>query len=133
MNNVIRKVSVVSTTCVIAIAGLAGCSTTGQHIDNGAELAKISSSAANTVVFGKFRLVSNGQDEAEGLFGSSARLKIVGEGQGQEIVGRVGRDGEFAWVLGPGEYSVRGLSVGSAVSRSCTGVTAILASAWKRR
>ena len=114
MGNVNRKFGVISIACAIAVAGLSGCSTTGRHIDSGAELAKISSSASDTVVFGQFRLIRNGQEvrQGEGLFGSSARLTLIGEGQ-REIVGKVGRNGEFAWVLPPGEYSVSSLSFGN--------------------
>lgn len=115
MGNVNRKFGVFTIACAIAAAGISGCSTTGRHIDSGAELAKISSSASDTVVFGQFRLIRNGQEvrQGEGLFGSSARLKLVGEGQGREIVGKVGRNGEFAWVLTPGEYSVSSVSIGN--------------------
>jgi hypothetical protein len=112
MSNVNRKFIVFTATCAIAIAGLSGCSTTGRNIDSGAELAKVSSSASDTVVFGRFRVVRNGQEAklGDGLVGSSARLKLIGDGQSREIVGKVGRNGEFAWVLQPGDYSVNSVA-----------------------
>ncbi len=90
----------------LAATALAGCSTTAGTIDNGDQLAK-AADGSDSVVFGKFTLVRNG-DEAklnDGFFATTASLHVVAE-DGHKIVGRVGKGGEFAWVLAPGDYQI---------------------------
>jgi len=86
----------------------AGCSTTTKSIDSETELAKALVSPDSAVVFGKFRLVRNGDTVklGNGIFANSATLRLIQDGVGDTIVGQVGRNGEFAWVLQPGEYRV---------------------------
>jgi hypothetical protein len=86
---------------------LAGCSTTAGTIDSGDKLAK-AANGSDSVVFGKFTLVRNGEEAKlnDGMFATTASLHVIREdGQGK-IVGRVGKDGEFAWALAPGDYRI---------------------------
>ena len=112
MNNVTRKIKVISMTCVVALVGLAGCGTAVATIHSGEELARASVDATVTVGFGQFRLVRNGQeaDLGDGVFASSAALQLFDSEDGCDITGKVGKDGEFAWALHPGEYSVSSVS-----------------------
>src|SRR6056297_3987782 len=101
-----RLISVAAGGCLLA--GLSGCATTAANIDSAAELARESGresgNPAATVVFGRFELLRNGHDVAfgDGIFASSATLNLAAAGDAQPIVGRIGRDGEFAWALKPG-------------------------------
>lgn len=91
----------------LASLALAGCSTTAGTIDNGKKLAKVAN-GSDSVVFGKFTLVRNGEQAKlnDGMFATTASLQVVGDdGQGT-VIGRVGKDGEFAWALAPGNYRV---------------------------
>ncbi|MEM8814631.1 MAG: hypothetical protein AAGE85_02330 [Pseudomonadota bacterium] len=91
---------------IVAAIGMSGCSTTAS-IESSEQLAKRADSG-ETVVFGKFRLIRNG-DEAKlgsGLFASGANLHLVNLAGGGELIAKVGRDGEFAWALEPGNYEV---------------------------
>ena len=106
----IRKTGFISTTCVIAVIGLAGCANTATNIDSGATLAQTKRSDIDAVVFGKLRLIRNGEvaRAGEGMFKSSATLHFHGNGS-QEITAKIGGEGEFAWALPPGEYTVSGI------------------------
>ena len=91
----------------LAATALAGCSTTTGTIDNGDKLARVAKTS-DGVVFGKFTLVRNGEEAKlnAGLFATTASLHVAGEdGQGK-MIGRVGKDGEFAWALAPGDYRI---------------------------
>jgi hypothetical protein len=112
MSNVIRKIAFISMSCAVAFAGLTGCSATGNSIDSRVELAKISTNSTDSVVFGKFRLIQNGQETRLGdrFLTASATLNLFDNSEGRAITGKVGRDGEFAWVLPAGDYSVSGIS-----------------------
>jgi len=109
-----RLISVAAGGCLLA--GLSGCATTAANIDSAAELARESGhesgresgNPAATVVFGRFELLRNGHDVAfgDGIFASSATLNLAAAGDAQPIVGKIGRDGEFAWALEPGTYRV---------------------------
>ncbi|WP_405232014.1 hypothetical protein [Lentisalinibacter salinarum] len=90
------------------LAGLSGCATTAGNIDSAAELAGETGEPAATVVFGRFELMRNGHQVAfgDGIFASSATLNLAEAGSPQPIVGRIGRDGEFAWALEPGTHRV---------------------------
>lgn len=107
MNTFFRNIAV-TTACVFGAVGLTGCATTSSSIDSSAELAQATQSKDAGVVFGKFRLVRNGQDVqlGEGVFANSATLHLNQDGDAREIVGKVGRDGQFAWVLQPGDYHI---------------------------
>ncbi len=92
---------------ITAGAMLAGCSTTSGSIDSGEKLAK-ASNGADAVIFGKFRLIRNGREARldDGFFASTAVLHVSDGNGGKEIIGKVGKDGEFAWVLAPGDYKI---------------------------
>lgn len=102
----IRNLNVTKIICLIAAAGLAGCASTAKNIESGETLEKAASVATDTIVFGKFRLVRNGEEIrlGEGIFANSATLELQRSGSNGKIVGEVGRDGEFAWALEPGSY-----------------------------
>lgn len=106
MNWFIRNLNVTKIICLLAVAGLAGCASTARNIDSGEVLDRASSAATEGIVFGKFRLVRNGQEIqlGDGIFANSATLHLQKSDNGREIVGEVGRDGEFAWALAPGVY-----------------------------
>lgn len=108
MQRSIRNLHVTTIICLIAAAGLAGCASTAKNIGSGETLDEAVSAATDTVVFGKFRLVRNGQEIrlGEGIFANSATLELQKSGSDGRIVGEVGRDGEFAWALEPGSYSM---------------------------
>ena len=106
MTRSIRNLNVTKIICLIAVAGLAGCASTAKHIGSGETLEKAASVTTDTIVFGKFRLVRNGEEIrlGEGIFANSATLQLQKSGSDGKIVGEVGRDGEFAWALEPGSY-----------------------------
>lgn len=111
MKNVIRSLAK-SVTYLGAAALFSGCATTAPSIDHADQLAQATDMTAEKVVIGKFRLVRNGEevDFGEGVFANSAKLHIYQDGANQEIVGKVGRDGEFAWVLEPGDYMLSSIA-----------------------
>lgn len=106
MDRIRRLVSLAAGGCLFA--ALSGCATTAGNIDSAAELAREARDPAATVVFGRFELLRNGHEVAfgDGIFASSATLNLAEAGSAQPIVGRIGRDGEFAWALEPGTYRV---------------------------
>jgi len=86
---------------------ITGCSTT-ETIDSSDRLADVVD-GGEKIVFGKFRLVRNGEeaDIGDGIFGTTAEIHFVnGDGE-RGIVGKVGKRGEFAWALEPGSYRVK--------------------------
>ena len=97
----------------VALAALfSGCAMTAQSIDHADQLAQTPDVAPEKVVFGKFRLVRNGQEVRFGdsIFANSAKLHLYQDGADQEIIGKVGRDGEFAWALEPGDYTLSSIA-----------------------
>jgi hypothetical protein len=111
MTKVIRNLAK-SVTYLAAAALFSGCAVTAQSIDHADEVAQASDVSAEKVVFGKFRLLRNGQEVefGEGIFANSARLHLFQDGADQEIVGKVGRDGEFAWLMEPGDYKLSSIA-----------------------
>jgi hypothetical protein len=107
MNGSTRKIFATAAICCLALAGIAGCANTAQNIDSTADLAK-ATAASDAVVIGKFRLVRNGQEAklGTGVFANSATLHLYQSDGNEKYVGKVGQDGEFAWVLKPGSYRV---------------------------
>ena len=107
MNGVTRNLALMTTACVLAL-GLSGCATTATSIDSGDELAAAAAGTSDAVAFGKFRLVRNGREAniGGGIFASAAKLHFYQTDTDREIVGKVGKDGEFAWVLEPGTYQL---------------------------
>ena len=98
--------------CFLAVAGLSGCATPGAHVDGSADLTQAASAGTSPVVFGKFRLIRNGEEADFGtsIFDSLATLHLSRAGSNGEIVGRVGESGEFAMTLEPGLYRVTSIS-----------------------
>ena len=88
------------------LAGMAGCTTTAS-IESGEALSK-RVAPGDTVVFGKLRLIRNGEEArlGSGVFESGAKLHLVNMASGKQTIGRVGKGGEFAWALEPGHYEV---------------------------
>ena len=111
MKKVIRTLAN-SITYVAAAALISGCAMTAPSIDHADQLAQTADVTAEKVVLGKFRLVRNGQEVAlgEGIFANSAKLHMYLDGADREIVGKVGRDGEFAWALEPGDYTLSSIA-----------------------
>lgn len=103
----IRRIGAVAAAGCL-LAGLGGCAGTAGHIDSADELAREAGDRAGTVVFGRFELMRNGHDVdfGDGVFASTATLNLAESGSAKPIVGQIGRDGEFAWVLEPGTYRV---------------------------
>ena len=63
------------------------------------------------LVFGKFRLVKN-EDETRfgpGFFGNTAALTLLRTDDQEEMTIRVGKDGQFARKLSPGNYLLVGI------------------------
>ena len=85
---------------VIAALALVGCATPVEHV--------AAADAAEATVFGKLRLVRNDEhvDLQGGAFGNTASFHIVNDALGKEFVGKVGPDGDFAWALDAGSYSL---------------------------
>jgi hypothetical protein len=106
MDKMRRLITVTAAGCLLA--GLSGCASTASHIDSADELARQADDTAATVVFGRFELLRNGHtvDFGDGIFASSATLNLNESGSVKPIVGHIGRDGEFAWLLEPGTYQV---------------------------
>ena len=98
MNRLARILS--CSTGVIAALALVGCATSLEHVD--------AANAAEATVFGKLRLVRNDEhvDLQGGAFGNTASFHIVNDALGKEFVGKVGPDGDFAWALDAGSYSL---------------------------
>ena len=99
-------------TTVVMALGLSACSTM-TSIESGEQLAE--AAAGEPLVFGKFRLVRNGNeaDLGTGLFANRATLRMVNGKDDREILGQVGNDGEFAWTLAPGRYRLTAIDFDS--------------------
>ena len=109
--SVFRHLSVI--TMAVAVAGISGCTMPTKSIDSGDQLAAAQADGNTTVVFGKFRLLRNGSEVElnDGMFANSAKLHIYTEDGELEVIGKVGKDGEFAWALEPGEYQLESIRV----------------------
>jgi hypothetical protein len=97
---------IVTTFFIVAAGGLAGCATANKSIESGNDLA--AAATGNPVVFGKFRLIRNGNEARLGsdMLSTTATLTLRKAGSAEEFVGAVGANGEFAWALEPGFYRV---------------------------
>ena len=95
MNLVTRK-NLVTLLSIVGVFALSACGTTARTIDSGEELAKVSASPSDTVVFGKFRLLRNGNEAnlGDGIFANSATLHLYDQGEQREVAGKVGKGGE---------------------------------------
>ncbi len=108
MHTVTRD-KVVRASMIAAVLALAtGCAATASNIDSTDELAKASSGNSHPVVFGKLEFVRNGEriELGEGMMATSAKVQLFDQDDNRQIVGDVGDDGEFSWVLAPGTYEV---------------------------
>lgn len=94
---------------ILAAVFMAGCGTTAS-IETREDLANVDTTGA--VIFGKFHLVRNGHEASigGGLFETTALLHVDNQDPGHGIVGKVGADGEFAWVLEPGDYVISSIA-----------------------
>jgi hypothetical protein len=103
MNEMIRKLF--ATSLLVAVAGMSGCAATADSIASTSDRAQVG--PGESVVFGKFRLIRNGEEAriGSGPLATSAVLTLRNV-DGDEIVGKAGANGEFAWALDPGVYRV---------------------------
>ncbi len=71
-----------------------------------------SSSDRTVMVFGKFRLLKNGEETqlGTGFFSNVAALRLYRADDQEEFTVRVGENGEFARELTPGDYYVMNIS-----------------------
>jgi len=71
-----------------------------------------STSEREVMVFGKFRLLKNGEETTlgSGFFSNVAALRLYREDDQEEFTVRVGENGEFARALTPGDYYVMNIS-----------------------
>jgi hypothetical protein len=108
MNGISRSIFATISVCLTALVGFSGCANTAKTVDSATELDNATSATADTVVFGKFRLVRNGYEAKLGssIIANNATLHLYHQDGHEKVVGRVGRDGEFAWILKPGSYRV---------------------------
>lgn len=100
---------VVRASMILAVLALAtGCAATAPNIDSEADLANASNGNSHPVVFGKLEFVRNGErvELGEGVLATTAKVQLHDQDGNRQIVGDVGDDGEFSWVLAPGTYEV---------------------------
>lgn len=93
-----------------AFTTLSGCGTIAESVSAG-DKPVVDSVNTDTLVFGRFRLIRNGEDVrlGEGFFANHATLHLHAPGEAAPIKGKVGRNGEFAWALDAGKYRVTGI------------------------
>ena len=110
MRDAFRNVRLIMT--VVAVAGLAACTMPTKTIDTSERLAT-ATTGGETLVYGKFRLLRNGDEVKldDGVFANSAKLHIETESGSLEMIGKVGKAGEFAWALAPGDYQLTSIRV----------------------
>ena len=111
MTKVIRNL--IKTITYVAVAAVfAGCATTVDSVNESAKIAQSAEVTDKKIVFGKFRLMQNGEEVTLGdsVFANSATLQLYRYETDREIVGKVGKDGDFAWVLEPGQYQLSSIA-----------------------
>lgn len=92
----------------LLVALTSGCETVASNIDTEQELGQAVSAGEGVVVFGKVRWVFN-DEELEigtGIFSNVIELQMYPKGSDIRKIGKVGKGGEFTWVLAPGTYYV---------------------------
>ena len=101
------KITAISAILVAAVS-LSGCAVTATGSDVDQLNAQTLAAPGETVVFGKFRLIRNGEEAHidNGFLLTSAAMYLRRAGEPGKIRGKVGHDGEFAWALEPGNYRV---------------------------
>ncbi|MEO1203303.1 MAG: hypothetical protein AAFX10_11380 [Pseudomonadota bacterium] len=111
---ILRKIQTFTPTAILLIVSIAvsGCATSARSIDSGEELSKAGMTSQEALVFGKFALQRNGENVklSNTLFGNPATLHLVSNETDERIIGTLGQDGEFAWALTPGDYTVASVS-----------------------
>ncbi|MEM7500853.1 MAG: hypothetical protein AAF417_02365 [Pseudomonadota bacterium] len=67
--------------------------------------------ADDALVIGKLRIVKNGAEVTlnRGVFGNQASLRLVQLDTQERLDRKVGRDGEIAWDVEPGQYRLEGI------------------------
>lgn len=95
-------------------SGLAGLAALMMMTGCASEPVAVASADGNetSVVFGKLKLVRNGEPVAlgDGLFANSATMNLYQESGNRQFTGRVGADGEFSWELPAGTYRVQSIA-----------------------
>lgn len=96
---------------LVCLSVLAGFSSSAYASPDDASTMSATSSAttfARPVVFGKFRLLKNGNEIklGDGFFSNVAALRLYRPEDQEEFTGRVGDDGEFSMQLAPGDYYI---------------------------
>mgnify|MGYP001817414033 FL=1 len=101
MNGAYFKKMTIAAAGVMALMGLTGCATTGMQ----------QAASTDAVVFGKLKLIKNGEEAPLGksFFAGLASLDIEKVGGHGDTVANVGWGGEFDVALAPGEYRITGV------------------------
>ena len=101
MNGAYLKKTAAAAAAVLALMGLTGCATSTMT----------QADPTDTVVFGKLKLIKNGEEAPLGksFFAGLASLDIESVGGRSETVAKVGWGGEFDVALAPGEYRITGV------------------------
>lgn len=101
MNGAYLKKTAAAAAAVLTLMGLTGCATSTMT----------QADPTDAVVFGKLKLVKNGEEAPLGksFFAGLASLDIESVGGRSETVARVGRGGAFDVALAPGEYRITGV------------------------
>ncbi len=101
-------------TAILVMTGIAvsGCATSARSIGSDDELTRAGMTPQESLVFGKLTMQRNGDSVRIGdsLFGNSVTLHLLRDGSDKPITGAVGRGGEFAWALEPGDYTIARVS-----------------------
>jgi hypothetical protein len=110
MRGQIRKLVIAAG--ILAISGLAGCATVSEQMGANVDAEKLA--AGDALVVGKLRLVRNGYEVplGDGLLSNTATLRLYKDGAGDQIIGKVGDNGEFAWPLTAGDYEIASVGFG---------------------
>lgn len=77
----------------------------------GSLIASASFAGDDALVIGKLRIVKNGSEVSldRGLFANEASLRLVRLESQERLQRKVGRDGEIAWDVEPGDYRLEGI------------------------
>jgi hypothetical protein len=109
-----KHVHKIPTMAILLIVSLAvsGCATSARNVDSGKDVSRIGMTSQDVLVFGKFAMERNGESVklSNSIFGNPAKLHLVRDATNERITGAVGRDGEFAWALEPGDYTIASVS-----------------------
>ena len=104
-----NKTTLTALAIIVGFMGLAAVSSSAMA-DSAAQAAQRAERASQGIqratVFGRFRLLKNGNEIrlGDGYFSNFAALRLYRPADQEEFTGRVEADGEFAFDLAPGEY-----------------------------